>query len=99
MPVLASLDSRERIPELLEESDALTMLRHMRDAAAELVLVNDLERSRLGFALAWVACRLLSRSPVVHFDGPASVRSAFTPKEALALAERAGLTGAKVGRR
>ena len=83
----------------LAEPDALTVLRHMRDAARELVLVNDLERSRLGYALAWIGTRVLSRSPVVRFDGPASVRSAFTPKESLALAERAGLTGAKVGRR
>jgi 2-polyprenyl-3-methyl-5-hydroxy-6-metoxy-1,4-benzoquinol methylase len=83
----------------LSEEGAVTVLRHMRDASHELVLVNDLERSRLGFALAWIGTRLLSRSPVVRFDGPASVRSAFTPKEALALAERAGLTGAKVGRR
>ena len=30
---------------------------------------------------------MLTRSKVVRFDGPASVRSAFTPAEALALAE------------
>ena len=83
----------------LDEADASTVMRHMRDAASELVLVNDLERSRLGYALAWIGTRLLSSSAVVRFDGPASVRSAFSPREALALAERAGLTGAKVGRR
>jgi 2-polyprenyl-3-methyl-5-hydroxy-6-metoxy-1,4-benzoquinol methylase len=83
----------------LSADEAVMMLRTMKDWAARLVLVNDLERSRLGFAMAWVGCRLLTRSRVVRFDGPASVRSAFTPREALALAERAGLSGATVGRR
>lgn len=83
----------------LSEADAVTLLRRMKDAAEELVLVNDLERSRLGFALAWVGTRLLSSSPVVRYDGPASVRSALTPKEALRLADEAGLHGATVGRR
>lgn len=82
----------------LSEEDAVIVLTRMRESAREQVLVNDLERSRLGFILAWLGCHLLTRSPVVHFDGPASVRSAFTPKESLALAERAGLHGATFSR-
>jgi hypothetical protein len=82
----------------LSDEDGVTLLGRMK-AAASTVLVNDLARSRLGFAAAWVGCRVLTRSRVVRFDGPASVRSAFTPTEALALAERAGLTGATVQRR
>ena len=82
----------------LSESEATAVLRHMRDAA-DVVAVNDLARSRLNYALVWIATRLLSRSPVVHFDGPASVQSAFTPNEAKALAEQAGLNGAKVANR
>lgn len=39
---------------------------------------------------------VLSRSPVVHFDGPASVRAAYTPAELRALADQAGLAGATV---
>jgi 2-polyprenyl-3-methyl-5-hydroxy-6-metoxy-1,4-benzoquinol methylase len=83
----------------LSDDDAVTLLRRMKDAAARLVLVNDLARSRFNYLAVWVACRFLTRSRVVRFDGPASVRSAFTPREALALAERAGLTGATVARR
>ena len=82
----------------LSEPDAVTALRRMKDAGAA-VAVNDLSRSRAGFVVVWAACRLLTRSPVVHFDGPVSVRAAFTPREALALAERAGLSGATVERR
>jgi 2-polyprenyl-3-methyl-5-hydroxy-6-metoxy-1,4-benzoquinol methylase len=83
----------------LDEPDAVGLLGRMRRAAGRLLLVNDLSRGRLNLAMVWVACHLLSRSPVVRFDGPASVRSAFTPAEALALAKAAGLDGATaVGR-
>jgi hypothetical protein len=63
-----------------------------------LVLVDDLNRSWAGLALASAATRLLTTSAVVHTDGPRSVRAAFTPSEALGLAEQAGLTGATVRR-
>jgi len=62
------------------------------------VIVDDLIRSRLGYALAWAGTRLLSRSWVVHTDGPLSVRAAFTPEELLRLAERASLSGAALQR-
>ena len=83
----------------LSDDNAVTVLRRMKDAAGRLVLVNDLSRSRFNYLAVWAVCRLASRSRVVHFDGPASVRSAFTPAEALALAERAGLAGATVASR
>jgi hypothetical protein len=83
----------------LTEPQAVELLRQMAAAAGRLVLVNDLMRSRAGYLLAWVGTRLLSRSPVVHFDGPRSVEGAFTVAEARALAEQAGLAGAVVGRR
>jgi SAM-dependent methyltransferase len=78
----------------LGEDDAIALLANMEDAAERLILVNDLWRSRFNYCAVWFACHLLTRSRVVRFDGPASVRSAFTPKEALALADRAGLAGA-----
>src|SRR5262249_11928064 len=77
----------------LEEADAVTLLGRMRDAAQQLVLVNDLERGRLGYLLAWLGARLLTRCRVVHVDAPRSVENAFTRQEAVALAERAGLAG------
>jgi SAM-dependent methyltransferase len=83
----------------LDDEQAVAFLRRMADAAGRLVLVNDLARGRAGLALAHVGTRLLSRSPVVHVDGPRSVEGAFTPAEALALAEKAGLHGAAVARR
>ena len=80
----------------LSEDEAVGLLANMENAAGRMVLVNDLARSRFNYCAVWLACRLLTRSRVVRFDGPASVRSAFTPREALILAERAGLAGATV---
>lgn len=80
----------------LDTEDAVGLLANMENAARRLVLVNDLARSRFNFLAVWLACRLLTRSPIVRFDGPASVRSAFTPDEALGLADRAGLSRAVV---
>ena len=83
----------------LEDEAACELLQRMRDTTGRLVLVNDLNRSLMGFLLAHVATRLLTRSDVVHTDGPRSVEAAFTPEEARQLAERAGLRGASVVRR
>jgi len=80
----------------LEEEQAVVVLGRMRAAAARSVMVNDLSRSRVGYVLAWLACRMLTRSWVVHTDGPLSVRAAFTPDEAAKLAENAGLLPATV---
>jgi 2-polyprenyl-3-methyl-5-hydroxy-6-metoxy-1,4-benzoquinol methylase len=87
----------------LDEDDACGYLRRLArpddPEGPALVLVNDLERSWPGLLLAHVGVRLLTRSRVVHFDGPRSVEGAFTPGEALRLAESAGLSGAGVSRR
>jgi hypothetical protein len=40
--------------------------------------------------------RVLSRSDVVHTDGPLSVRAAFTRDEVLALASAAGWNGCTI---
>ena len=82
----------------LDDDAVVTLFRVMAARAKRLVIVDDLIRSRLGYALAWAGTRLLSRSWVVHTDGPLSVRAAFTPQELLKLAERAGLSGAELQR-
>lgn len=82
----------------LDEAEAVAVLRSMSQAARRAVLVNDLVRSRSGYLLAVLGTRLLSRSRIVHIDGPLSVAGAFTPQEALQLSEQAGLNGATVSR-
>jgi 2-polyprenyl-3-methyl-5-hydroxy-6-metoxy-1,4-benzoquinol methylase len=76
----------------LDEDAAVRLLRTLDATARSLVIVSDLDRSRLGLLLAWLGTRLLTRSPVVHVDSLRSVRAAFTRDEAAALAIRAGMT-------
>jgi 2-polyprenyl-3-methyl-5-hydroxy-6-metoxy-1,4-benzoquinol methylase len=80
----------------LDDEQAVQLLRRMGEAAHQLVLVNDLARSRAGFLLAYVGTRILSRSPVVWVDGPRSVEAAFTLNEAREHARQAGLEGTTV---
>ncbi len=75
----------------LDEDDVVALLAKMAAAARSFILVNDLERSALGYNLAWLGTRLLTRSPIVHFDGPVSVEAAWTRDEMRRMAERAGL--------
>ncbi|MFO0909840.1 MAG: methyltransferase domain-containing protein [Isosphaeraceae bacterium] len=82
----------------LDENEATTVLARMAAAAARLVVADDLIRNRLGHLLAWVGCHVLSTSRVVHYDGPLSVRSAFTLDEIERVASRAGLEGATLTR-
>ncbi|TWU51166.1 methyltransferase domain-containing protein [Rubripirellula reticaptiva] len=65
----------------LEVADAINLLRQMRAATDNAILVCDLERSRLNVGLVAFASRVLSRSKVVHHDGPQSVRGSFTRNE------------------
>jgi 2-polyprenyl-3-methyl-5-hydroxy-6-metoxy-1,4-benzoquinol methylase len=72
------------------------LLAKMAAAARLLVVVQDLRRCVPGYAAAWLASRLVTRSKVVHHDGPVSVRAAFTPAEAREMARDAGLNDVEV---
>ena len=80
----------------LPEDDARVLLQRMKELATHRVLINDLRRTRCGYVLAWAGCRLLTRSPIVHTDGPLSVRAAFSIEEVRCLAEESGLNGATI---
>jgi 2-polyprenyl-3-methyl-5-hydroxy-6-metoxy-1,4-benzoquinol methylase len=75
----------------LQTNQATELLKSMRSRANEAIVVNDLERSSGGWILANVATRLLSSSPVVHVDGPLSVKAAFSMPEIRQMANQAGL--------
>ena len=79
----------------LDRRDAIRLLISMAKATRRIVLVNDLQRSRFGYVMAYVGCRLLTRSPVVRTDGPLSVRAAFSLKEVTVMAEEAGMPDAR----
>jgi len=82
----------------LDAEQVVELLKRMGQAARRMVIINDLRRSRGGLLLAQLATRILSRSDVVHTDGPLSVHAAYTIHEMREMAEQAGLTGAKVER-
>jgi len=77
----------------LDDGDVTKLLARMAASARRGILVSDLERTRGGYVLAWLAPRAISRSPIVHHDGPVSVRGAFRQEEIRALAVAAGLEG------
>ena len=82
----------------LTADQAVELLQRMAHMARRLVLVCDLKRGRLGYTAAQLVVHLVSRSEVVHADGPQSVAAAFTLSEARTLARRAGLAGAEIYR-
>ena len=82
----------------LNREQAVALLARMKQATRCEVWVDDLIRSRLGYGLAWSGCRILTRSPVVHVDGPRSVQAAFTKDEVRELARDAGLQGVQFQR-
>jgi 2-polyprenyl-3-methyl-5-hydroxy-6-metoxy-1,4-benzoquinol methylase len=83
----------------LNEEQAVNLLERMGRSARRMVLISDLARSRLGLMAAYIVTRLVTTSDVVHTDGPRSVEGAYTPAEALSLAQKAGLDEATVVRR
>ena len=71
---------------------AVTALREMRRVARRGVVVNDLRRGLLPFAVTWMTVMALGRSRVTRYDGPASARRAYTVPELDELLAAAGLT-------
>jgi SAM-dependent methyltransferase len=80
----------------LSHDHAVRLLRSLGEATGSVLLVQDLQRTRLGYVLAWLGLHLLTRSVVARRDGLVSVQAAFTLGEARALARDAGLAGADV---
>jgi 2-polyprenyl-3-methyl-5-hydroxy-6-metoxy-1,4-benzoquinol methylase len=73
------------------ESDAAVGCLAGIGAAARLGVVNDLLRTRVSLALVWLVTRVLRLHPVSRYDGPLSVRRAYSPDELAGLARRAGV--------
>ncbi len=65
----------------LTNDQTLLVLDKMARAASRRVVAVDLVRGRLNWLQVWLACRLLSRSRIVHYDGPQSIRASYTPAE------------------
>lgn len=80
----------------LDPDDVVMLLTKMSRAARLKMLVNDLVRSEISYCSVWLATRLFSRSAVVHYDGPVSVKASYTAFEFLEMASRAEINSATV---
>lgn len=75
----------------LEPATVVTVLREMGRVSRLGVVVNDLERSRLGWIGAWLIGHLLTRNRLTRHDAPMSVRRAYSSNEMGQMLEAAGL--------
>ena len=55
------------------------------------IVINDLDRSRLGWVGAWLIGHVLTRNRLTRHDAPMSVRRAYRPSETAGLLREAGL--------
>ena len=72
-----------------DREPAIALLRELRRVSRMTPVVCDLRRSAIAFAATWLWSRT-SRNRLTRHDAPLSVRRAYTPDEAIALAREAG---------
>ncbi len=77
-------------------AEAVQVLREMDRVARRGILVNDLHRHVIAYHSIRVIGALLDASPMFRHDGPLSVRRGFRRDELQALAQTAGLPGARI---
>lgn len=75
----------------LDPGDAVAAMREMGRVATTGVVVNDLRRSRLAWAMTAAPILAFAHSPVTRHDGILSARRAYTLPELDDLAAQAGL--------
>lgn len=80
----------------LSADETVSFIQNLKSASPKMIILNDLSRTHFGFFLAYAGTRFLSRSKVVHYDGPQSVKAAYTIPEISELAEEAGLRHFKI---
>ncbi len=82
----------------LEPDAAPGLLAEMGRTSRLGFVVNDLIRSRLAYALVWLATRLFASNRMSRHDGPLSVLRAYSAREIRSLAERAGVSPVRIVR-
>jgi ubiquinone/menaquinone biosynthesis C-methylase UbiE len=78
--------------------EAVHVLRELRRVSRMTPLVCDLRRSLVSYFAAVVFVMLFAKNRLTKHDGPLSARRAYTPREALGLAEEAGWNAPRVTR-
>jgi 2-polyprenyl-3-methyl-5-hydroxy-6-metoxy-1,4-benzoquinol methylase len=75
----------------LATDDILLSLAEMWRVARHALVVADLYRSLIGYALVWLMVHTMPTDPRTKHDGPASMRNSFQIREMAGLAKRAGI--------
>jgi SAM-dependent methyltransferase len=83
----------------LDPTDAQLVLGEMRRVARLGVVINDLDRSRMGWVGAWLIGHLLTGNRLTRHDAPLSVKRAYRPREMSALLAMARLIPVRTIRR
>jgi SAM-dependent methyltransferase len=78
---------------------AVLVLSEMYRVARRAILINDLERGRVGWWSARLLFGVITRDPLTSHDGPLSVLRAYTVEEIEALAKAANIPNARARRR
>jgi ubiquinone/menaquinone biosynthesis C-methylase UbiE len=73
-------------------TEAVALFREMARVARLGVVVNDLDRRRLGWVGAWLFGHLLTRNRYTRRDAPLSVQRSYRPDEVAEMLRAAGLT-------
>jgi ubiquinone/menaquinone biosynthesis C-methylase UbiE len=81
------------------DDEAVALLREMSRVARRRVYVIDLHRHPVAYYFYTTVARLFLHNRLIREDGALSILRGFVPRELRRLAERAGLTRAKVERR
>ena len=82
----------------LDPPVAVETLREMGRVARLGVVINDVDRTRVGWVGAWLLGHLLTVNRYTRHDAPLSVRRAYRPHEATAMLYAAGLRPVRVVR-
>ena len=83
----------------LPSDEAILLLREMSRVARLGVVVNDLDRTRLGWIGAWLIGHLLTGNRYTRQDAPLSVLRSYRVGEMKGLMRKAGLTPVRTERR
>jgi hypothetical protein len=79
-----------------QPADAVRVLQEMNRLSRHAFIVNDLVRSRRGYAGAWLAAHLTTTNRLTRHDAPLSVLRAYTPHELGVLLTQAGVSDAEI---
>ena len=82
----------------LGPASVVALLREMGRIARLGIVVNDLDRSRVGWIGAWLLGHLLTTNRYTRNDAPLSVRRAYRPSEVKELMTAAGLRPVRIHR-